>query len=318
MKNAGKEAQSHQTEYNKDNRWMVGDVTITRIVEDEVHGLPPHLVLVDLVPQRVQKFPWLKPHYADDQGFLSLSVHAFVIESCGRRIIVDTCVGNDKRRSTEVWNNKQGDFLERLEASGFPANSIDTVLCTHMHVDHVGWNTRWDGSNWIPTFKNAAYLFGRLEWDHWQKVEVRERTKDLGMHVLDAEEVFLDSIVPIVNAGLQQLVEQNHQITKEVRLISTPGHTPGHVSIAIESQGKKAVITGDMIHHPVQIADPDIASNVDFDPETARSTRQSFLEHQCGTDTLVLGTHFSTPTAGWITRGTGGYVFCQSQAIAPE
>ena len=151
------------------DRWTVGNVTITRVVEFEIGGFPPGFMFAGLTEERVKSVAWLHPHYADPDGTIRYAVQAYIIESQGRRIIVDTCVGNDKDRNNESWNHLKLPFLERLTAAGYPPESIDVVLCTHLHLDHVGWNTRWDGSKWVPTFPNARYLFGRVEWEHWSR-----------------------------------------------------------------------------------------------------------------------------------------------------
>ena len=153
--------------------------------------------------------------FVDDDGRLVLSMHSLVIESGGRTIMVDTCIGNDKERNYPRWNRMQSDFLERFSAAGFSVDQIDTVLCTHMHVDHVGWNTRWVNDTWVPTFPNAEYLFAEEEWSHW-----REEEQEYGP-------VIEDSVQPIFDAGLAVLVPQAHVVNDEVSLIPTPGHTPG-------------------------------------------------------------------------------------------
>jgi glyoxylase-like metal-dependent hydrolase (beta-lactamase superfamily II) len=144
----------------------------------------------------------------------------------------------------------------------------------------------------VPTFPNARYLFGRVEWDHWS-AEARGP---------DDDDILGDSVRPIVDAGLADLVEMDHRLTDEVWLEPTPGHTPGHVSVRIESQGAHAVITGDLMHHPIQCSEPDIRNNFDSDPEAARLTRRAFLGRHADRPVLVLGTHFASPTGGWIRR----------------
>ena len=165
-----------------------------------------------------------------------------------RRIIVDTCLGNDKQdRRIPHWNDRDGPFLADLTDAGFPAELIDTVLCTHLHVDHVGWNTMKVDGKWVPTFPRAKYLIGRIEYEHWSSVQDRP----------DMQVILADSVSPIVDAGLATLVETTERICDEISLIPTIGHTPGHVSVMIESKGEQALITGDFMHHPCQIAHPE-------------------------------------------------------------
>jgi len=277
-------------------RWKIGDVTITRVVES-VNGDIGAMIFPDLTPAEVAEVAWLRPHFVDEAGRMMLSIHALLVESCGQRILVDTCVGNDKPRPLPEWNMRTGPFLEDLAAAGGPADSIDTVLCTHLHIDHVGWNTRKVGDRYLPTFPNARYLFGRTEWEHW-----KDEPEEFGP-------VITDSVRPIVDAGLADLVESDHRVTDEVRLEPTPGHTPGHVSVRILSKGEEAVITGDLMHHPYQVARPTLSPNVDHDVEKSRATRRRFLESCADRPVLVIGTHFATPTAGRVVRDGDTYRF---------
>jgi glyoxylase-like metal-dependent hydrolase (beta-lactamase superfamily II) len=235
----------------------------------------------------MQAVPWLAP-FIDEKGRIILSMHALVIETSSRTIVVDTCIGNDKVRSYPRWNMMQGDFLQRFEAAGFAPEKIDAVLCTHMHVDHVGWNTRLVDGIWVPTFPNADYLFAEEEWAYWRTEE-----QEYGP-------VIEDSVEPIFAAGLAKLVASNHQVCAEVQLEPTPGHTPGHVSVHITSNGQEAVITGDMIHHPCQIAHPDWSSTADENQTDSATTRDAFLAKYSDRPVLIIGTHFAAPTAGYI------------------
>jgi len=271
-------------------RWQIGAVRITRVVEIEGPS-PGTFLFEEATPERLLRHAWLRPHFVTDDGRSIGSIHAFVIESEGRRIVVDTCIGNDKPRSIPNWNLRQGRFLDDLAAAGFARERIDTVLCTHLHVDHVGWNTMLVEGRWQPTFPKARYLFGRREWAHWT-----------GEPVGPDRDVRDDSVRPVLDAGLADLVEMDHRITGEVSLEPTPGHTPGHVSVRIVSGGEEAVVTGDLMHHPVQCAEPDWAARFDVDPDAARLTRRAFLERHSGLAVLVLGTHFATPTGGRIVR----------------
>ncbi|WP_417518229.1 MBL fold metallo-hydrolase [Minwuia sp.] len=284
--------------------WQIGEVRVTRVMELQAERTPD-FGYADLTTDDILRESWLKPHFATEEGKLISCVQAFVVEAGGRRIIVDTCVGNDKKRGNPNWNMLHGPFLEHLAGAGFPPDSIDVVLCTHLHVDHVGWNTILIDGKWVPTFPNATYLFGRAEWDHWSREIIEEVrgdiTRETAEAVINVADVNNDSIRPVIDAGLHQLVEPDHVVTPEVRLEPTPGHTPGHVSVVIESGGQKAVITGDLMHHPIQCAMPHVASKFDHDAQAARDTRRDFMQRHQGEDTLVLGTHFAAPTAGHFT-----------------
>ena len=278
-------------------RWKIGAATITRVVEIEGSS-PGTFFFKTATPERLLQHAWLKPSFLTDDGRVLAAIHCFVIQSEGRTIVVDTCVGNDKRREVKAWHMRQGRFLQDLAEAGFPRESVDTVLCTHLHVDHVGWNTMRDAGRWVPTFPKARYLFGRSEWEHWS-----------GEPPGPDRDVRNDSVRPVLDAGLADLVETDHRITAEARLEPTPGHTPGHVSVRIASRGEEAVITGDLMHHPVQCAEPAWASNFDVDPEAARRTRRAFLERCADRPVLVLGTHFATPTGGRIVRDGNAWRF---------
>jgi glyoxylase-like metal-dependent hydrolase (beta-lactamase superfamily II) len=275
-------------------RWKIGQVTVTRIVEFEAPTSPRFLF--GLSKQEVLGIEWLKPHFVNQQGHMILSIHALIVESQGKCIIVDTCLGNDKERRVEGWDMRRGPFLEDLARAGFPRQRIDMVMCTHLHVDHVGWNTMLVDGQWVPTFPNAQYLFARQEWAYWSAHE----QEDFGP-------VIADSVRPIIDAGLAELVAMDHRLTDEVWLEPTPGHTPGHVSVRISSQGEEAVITGDMTHHPCQMAHPEWAAKVDFDPVQSTATRRAFYARYAEQPVLVIGTHFATPTAGKIVRDGDAY-----------
>jgi glyoxylase-like metal-dependent hydrolase (beta-lactamase superfamily II) len=273
-------------------KWRVGEVTVTKIVELEVTG-GSRFILPQATYEVVLPIVWLQPDFADERGRLKMSIHALVVETSSRRIIVDTCLGNDKEnRRIPTWNKLQTSFLADLAAAGYPRETIDTVVCTHLHVDHVGWNTMLADGRWVPTFPNARYLMGCVEYAHWTGQRDRE----------DMIAVLADSVTPVWDAGLVDLVETEHRICDEISLLPTPGHTPGHVSVRIVSRGEEALVTGDFMHHPCQIARPEWSSTADSDPEEARHTRQAMLTSLAGTPTLVIGTHFAGRTAGHVVR----------------
>jgi len=206
--------------------------------------------------------------------------------------MIDTCIGNDRKREFDVFCNMQNTFLEDLRTAGFPAEQVTDVLCTHLHFDHVGWNTRLRDGKWVPTFPQARYLFGRREWQHW--THLRDTG---GYHHMDHLQ---DSIDPILAARLEEFIDADFRLTDEVSLIATPGHTPGHVSVLIESRGERAVITGDLMHSPVQIAIPATEARFDMDKPQAARTRRDFVQRFSDTGTLIIGSHFPEPTAGLI------------------
>jgi len=278
-------------------KWRVGKVTVTKIVEMEVTG-GSRFILPQATYDEILPITWLQPHFADERGRLKMSIHALVVETPDRRILVDTCLGNDKEgRRIPTWNNLQGPFLADLAAAGYPRESIDTVLCTHLHVDHVGWNTMLVDGKWLPTFPNARYVMGQVEFDHWRSQHERD----------DMEAIFADSVKPVYEAELVDLVETDHRVCDEISLVPTVGHTPGHVSVHIRSDGEEALITGDFMHHPCQIARPHWSSTADSDPDQAQQTRERMLKELSERPVLVIGTHFAGATAGHIVRDGDAY-----------
>eukprot|EP01065_Artemidia_motanka_P023873 TRINITY_DN2851_c1_g1_i2.p1 TRINITY_DN2851_c1_g1~~TRINITY_DN2851_c1_g1_i2.p1 ORF type:complete len:322 (+),score=84.84 TRINITY_DN2851_c1_g1_i2:71-1036(+) len=250
--------------------------------------------------KRAGEVGWMG-RYTTPSGQLRLSFQAFVIKTATKRIVVDTCVGNDKDRASfgappEKVHMRQGPFLEQLEES-VPAAAVDYVMCTHMHWDHVGWSSMWRGGRWVPTFPRAKYLFGKKEYDGFVA-----QTKEDGAHGDVARVLMRDSIGPVIQAQLHQLVPSDYVIVDEpgckVYLKPTEGHTPGHVSVVVESGGETALITGDAMHHPMQVAYPKISSFYDADSQQSARTRQELCAEACSGRTIVIGTHFAHPCAG--------------------
>jgi glyoxylase-like metal-dependent hydrolase (beta-lactamase superfamily II) len=276
--------------------WNVGKVKITKVVELETIG-STRFILPLATNEEIQKLPWLIPHFATEEGRLKMSIHSLIIETPSRRILVDTGLGNDKEgRKVPTWNNRKEPFLEKLTAAGFAPDSIDTVLCTHLHVDHVGWNTRLVGGKWVPTFANARYVFGKTEYEHW-----RDHSDEP-----DKAAVFNDSVKPIADAGRADLVASDARICDEITLISTPGHSPGHVSLHIKSAGEEGLLTGDVAHHPCQMAHLDWSSTADSDPVRSAATRRELFGRFADTPTLVIGGHFN---AGRIQRDGNAFKY---------
>jgi glyoxylase-like metal-dependent hydrolase (beta-lactamase superfamily II) len=276
--------------------WRVGKVRITKVVELETVG-STRFILPQASHEEIQKLPWLTPHFATDEGRLKMTIHSLVVETPSRRIVVDTGLGNDKEgRSVPTWNDRKGPFLETLGQAGFPPDSIDTVLCTHLHVDHVGWNTRLVDGRWVPTFVNARYVFGRAEYEYW-----RDHSD-----TPDRAAVFNDSVKPIVDAGKAELVASDARLTEEITLIPTPGHSPGHMSLHIISDGEQALLTGDVAHHPCQMAHLDWSSTADSDPVQSAATRRQLFSRFADRPILVIGGHFD---AGHIRRAGDAFKF---------
>jgi glyoxylase-like metal-dependent hydrolase (beta-lactamase superfamily II) len=279
--------------------WKIGDVTITKIVEKtDVVDLPN--ILPKSTVKELLALPWLQPHFLTPEGRAIFSFHALVIETPTKRVIVDTCWGNDKQRGPwEHAGNLQTTFLQTLASAGFPRDSIDVVLCTHLHVDHIGWNTMLVDGKWVPTFPKARYILNKTEYEYWA-APTNVPTTDGWDEVQRLAN--LDSIKPVSDAGQIDLVEGVHKICDEVTLVPTLGHSPGHVSVRVSSRGEEALITGDMIHHPSQLAHLDWCLDLDFDPALATKTRGQVFAEVADRPVLVIGTHWAGITAGRIRR----------------
>jgi glyoxylase-like metal-dependent hydrolase (beta-lactamase superfamily II) len=296
--------------------WQIGEARIRTIVEQSVDDLAT--LVTKAKPEAVRAISWLRPHFATEEGELLGLVQCFVIELHGKTLVVDTCVGDGKDLPvSENWHKQHFGLLDRFAEAGVDPTKVDFVLCTHMHLDHVGLNTYWDGEAWQPTFPNARYLFARAEYDHWAAENAKpveppaadDRPYDVMMRLFHQTQVNIEaeSIGPIVAAGLADIVETPCEPIPGIRLVPTPGHTPGHVSVELESAGEKALITGDCFHHPCQIAHADWATVADTDRQVSTATRQQLLEDLVNTRILVLGTHFAAPTGGYIVAEGGTY-----------
>lgn len=276
----------------------LGTVTIVPIFEVDAgqiiqDGLP------DATPENTKIIGWLSPNYADENGKLKAQVQAFLIETGGKKILVDSCCGDGRERpGLAEWAHMQTGFMERFKQVWAPED-VDFVICTHMHFDHVGWNTTFVEGKWIPTFPNAQYIFSKREFNYWNSKPEKEMEDDrMG---------FAESVLPIHKAGLAKLVPDDYQAAEGVSLIPTPGHTPGHVAVLIESNGESAVISGDALHHPCQIAHPEWGTPFDTDTEQANRSRLELLNRIVDTNTLLIGTHFAEPIAGKVTHEDKGF-----------
>jgi len=284
------------------SHWRFGEITIDRVLEIE----RPTLALVTLYPASEPdalepQHAWLVPRVLDPAtGMLTMAFHTFVIRTRRRTILVDTCVGHDKSRPQRLfWHMKKFDtFLPRLAAAGVRPEDVDYVMCTHLHSDHVGWNTQLRDGRWVPTFPNAKYIFARSEWEGFE-----------ALHRKHPQPQFLDSVLPIMEARQAELVSGDFALDDEVWLEPTPGHTQGHVCVHLASQGSEAIITGDCIHSPVQCVEPEWIMRADFDPTLARTTRRSFLERYCDSNVMVCATHFPEPSTGRIIQRDKAFWF---------
>jgi len=284
----------------------IGDITVTRVEEILGPGFLPTELYPDFQPDVLERHgDWLLPnHYHQRSGRLIGSVHSWVVRTAHHTILVDTCIGNDKTRNGfPSWSNRQGPFLERLAEAGVAPEAVDFVLCTHLHVDHVGWNTRLLDGRWVPTFPKAKYLFARREYEHWLATEGRQADQRA------SDGSFGDSVLPVMEAGQAVLVEGDHAVDDGLVLAPAPGHTPGHVTLKLASRDREGLFTGDIMHHPLQVYYPDWNSRFCTDPVQARQTRRQVLEFCADRRALMLPAHFGLPHAGRVSRQGNAFAF---------
>lgn len=287
------------------NTIMVGDVEITRI--EEAHG-PVGLTAEQYIPevpaQAWQRHePMLVPDHLDAQTRLAqVALQSWLVRSEGQVILIDTGVGNDKQRpSVPVWHQQTSDtYLRNLALAGVRPEDVDLVVNTHLHVDHVGWNTRFD-DEWVPTFPRATYLMPTIEFEYWNP----ENNPNVAGGV--NENVYEDSVAPVHAAGQVTLWDSEHIIDGHLRLEAAPGHTPGFSVLKLHSGNEVALFASDLVHNPVQI--PEAAHNSCFceDPAAARATRRALLGWAVDQQAVVLPAHFSGKGAVRVGRDDAGF-----------
>ncbi|OJW62756.1 MAG: hypothetical protein BGO57_14535 [Sphingomonadales bacterium 63-6] len=279
--------------------WKVGDVTVSRIVEVWDFHDDIHMTMPDTTPEEVLALEWLHPHYATPEGQQRMNFQGFVVQTPTTTIVVDSCIGAGRERQFEVFSHLPEGFLEDLASLGIGRHDVDIVMCTHLHFDHVGWNTYKDPATgeFRPTFPNARYLFGKTEFEAWKHI------RNDGIHHPGH---MIECVDPIVEAGMADFIEADHRICEELYCEPSHGHTPGHVHVCIHSKGERAVITGDLMHHPMQCAMPERDATFDMDKDAGRASRMRFAEQYTDSGVLIIGAHFADPTAGHFTTDAKG------------
>lgn len=282
----------------------LGEFRIGRAVEHEGPFVRPEDFFLDWDPAVLEETrDWIGPVMDAASGQMIFSFQAFVLRTARHTIVVDTCLGNDKERPLRpVGHQRKGDFLATLAAAGARAEEVDFVMCTHLHWDHVGWNTRLVDGRWVPTFPNARYVIARREYEHMDALHARG---DKGLH----ESAFVDSVQPIVRAERALLVDDGYQLEEGVWLEPCPGHTPGNVVINLRSQSARGVFPGDVMHSPLQLARPQWSSRACDDPVMSSASRRRFFEQHADTGNLVMPAHFCAPSAGRIVSRAKAFGF---------
>lgn len=280
----------------------LGQLRISRafemMMEFDPLGFFPETEANDWAPHRA----WLEPQAMNPtNGMLRLPCQSYVVRTSHHTILIDSCIGNHKQRPARPeWHEKTDDqYLTALAQHGLKPEDIDFVMCTHMHGDHVGWNTRMDDGRWVPTFPNARYIFSKKELDTWQNTP-QDRFSITPIQ---------DSVLPVIAAGQAQLVSNDFALDDEVWVQSAPGHTPDHLAVNLASGGERAIMLGDAIHSPVQCRHPEWTVRADWDAELAKATRRTLMGELADSSTLVLTAHFPLPSAGWFRRDGDSFNF---------
>jgi len=274
------------------------DLTVHRLVELDAPFLLASEMLPDLTPQLLdENRHWLQPHSLNHEDRFNLCYQSYVVRTPHHVILVDSCLGNDKDRPRPEWHMRTGDgYIRALAAAGLTVDDVDFVMCTHLHGDHVGWNTRLLDGRWVPTFPNARYVFAEREFS---------ATRD--GHAAKHNEAYVDSVLPVVEAGMADIVADDFAIGDHVRILPTPGHTAGHIALCFGKGRDDVVMTGDLIHVPIQMRYPEMSFVRDLDPALAAITRRAFFERYCDTQTLCCTAHFPSPSVGHVRRWGDGF-----------
>jgi len=287
------------------NRYL-GQISVKTVYESEGR-IPMQLALPGITSAdlaRMQPWFWSEELSLDEQAAIfRIEVRSYVMQVDGLNVLIDTCCGNDKIRSVPWADRLQSEWLINLARAGFAPEDIHLVLCTHLHADHVGWNTRLANGAWVPTFPNARYVFSRKDYEFF-----KQQT-----HEAHNREAYLDSVLPVVDAGLADIVESDHCVHRHIEdgiwLEDAAGHSPGSIVVNAQRGGARAVFMGDIVHHPIQLVRPDIAFFADESPAQACATRIRLLGQCADNCAILLPAHFPDPPAGRVLRDGSCFAF---------
>jgi glyoxylase-like metal-dependent hydrolase (beta-lactamase superfamily II) len=285
--------------------FTVGQASIARIEETYLPVYRPG----DIFPEwndtiAAEHAHWLAPnHYDAAQGLIKLSVHSWLLQVGNKKFLIDACCGNHKRRPTRpFWNMLDTPYLERLAAAGARPQDIDYVMCTHLHHDHVGWNTQLRDGRWVPTFPNARYVISKPDFEYYCKLDADpDQTEPVEFGT------FRECVLPVVEAGRADLVAGPHRLNEYLEIVPAPGHSAGHVVFKLDSGGERAVFIGDVLHHLMQVYYPHWNFPKNADVEAARASRRMVLDHCASTGALMLPGHVGAPFAGYVEASGKGF-----------
>ena len=286
-------------------RFRLGGLEIVRVEDFIDPKVPAKFLLPELRDETVaENLDWLAPRFYDaSDNTVAIHIQSWLFRTRHHTILVDTCVGNHKPRHFPPFHMRDNPYLERLRQAGAAPDDIDYVFCTHLHSDHVGWNTRLENGRWVPTFPNARYLFAHAD------VEALDPRRG------GAEDAFLDSVLPVMEAGLAEIVESVHEVGDGMTIVPAPGHSPGHCCLRVENGDDSGLFTGDSLHHPLQIAAPEVNSFACVDAEAARASRRMILEECCDKHRLLIPGHFAAPHHGRVSAEGSRFRFHPGETI---
>jgi glyoxylase-like metal-dependent hydrolase (beta-lactamase superfamily II) len=284
--------------------FALGNITIGRVAEIELPAFPALEFLPAATPAMLEEARRAMPGRFSADNKLIMSFHSFVLRTGRHTIVVDTCCGKSRPGREHIHEGRK-DWLAGLAALGVKLEEVTHVMCTHLHWDHVGWNTRRVDGQWAPTFANAKYIMAKREYDHWDAVYAKEGTKGGNIHAM----AFEDSVLPIMRAERAILVKDDFELDRGISFEPCAGHSPGHVVLNLESNGKRGVVIGDVVHHPMQLMFPELSTRADFDMNASRVTRRALIEKHAGTGNLVMPHHFAAPSCGTFEQAGAGFRF---------
>ena len=287
-------------------RFRIGDIEVSQVIDFIQPGTDLQRLLPGLQSEDLERnIAWMAPHFIDAATRrFSITIQSWLIRTRHHLILVDSCGGNHKPRTHfPPFHMRETDYLANLKAAGAAPEEIDFVFCTHLHIDHVGWNTRLDNGRWVPTFPNARYLFSKADYDHIMPGPNVQRDTE------GEEAIYFDSVLPVVEAGLATLIGPTHFLDDNVSIEVRPGHSPGHSILRACSHDQSGLFSGDALHHPLQIAMPQLNSFACLDEALARISRRQILEECAAENRLLIPAHFSEPHIGEIRASKGGYAF---------
>ncbi len=281
---------------------IFGDIRVDSVIEHVGPFADPLEMYPDATREAVDRHrPWMEPHhYHAESGTCVMAFQSYLIRTGRHTILVDTCVGENKQRHRPGWTDARWPWMDNLKAHGVQPEEIDFVMCTHLHPDHVGWNTQLRDGRWVPSFPNAKYLFSEGEYAHWL-AEYRAGNP--------RGAAFEDSVLPVMEAGRASLVTDDFEIETGLHFLPTPGHTPHHVALRLESGGRTAIFSGDLMHHPLQVPERQWSTMFCSDAEASRATRTKFVEDNADRDVVILPAHFAGESAGRVVDRRGTLMF---------